>query len=72
MARQECVRCHATTFSTEGPHLCKDLARRLKRQEAQITAVCDLLWEHGVYMKDSTPLAEAIVKKLNHLGVTDD
>lgn len=31
---------------------------------AAVTTVCDLLWEHGVVMRDSTPLAEAIVAAL--------
>jgi hypothetical protein len=29
-----------------------------------VTIVCDLLWEYGVYLKDSTPLSEAIVAAL--------
>jgi hypothetical protein len=33
-------------------------------REARITMVCDLLWENGVYMKDSQPLAAAIVDAL--------
>ena len=33
-------------------------------REAAITTVCDLLWANGVYMKDSQPLATAIVDVL--------
>jgi len=32
--------------------------------EARVTAVCDVLWSHGVYMKDSTPLARDILAAL--------
>jgi hypothetical protein len=33
-------------------------------REARITTVCDLIWDHGVYLKDSQPLAAAIVDAL--------
>jgi hypothetical protein len=67
----ECVRCHVIVPGND-PHLCADVKRRYERREKQVTAVCDLLWEHGVYMADSTPLAQAIVAALANMGVDRD
>lgn len=66
MARYDCQRCGATCFTTEPPHLCKDVAARLKRRERQVAAVLTLA---PALDRDT---AEAIVAKLAQLGVTED
>jgi hypothetical protein len=73
---RNCVRCGAELHMSaeRQPHLCADKARRLKRQEAQVTAVCDVLYAHTTFAPggDNLPLARDIVRALNRLGITQD
>lgn len=48
MARYDCTRCGVTCFTTDGPHLCKDVAKRLKRRQAQVDAVLAILTQRVV------------------------
>lgn len=70
MARYQCPRCGVTENTTNPPHLCADIAARLKRRERQVQAVLDVL--HGFNLSRDRDVAEAIVAKLNQLGVTED
>lgn len=60
-------------FTTDPPHLCKDVAARLKRRLAQKEAVIDILersrtTDHLTFDE----MAEAIVTKLARMGVAND
>lgn len=77
MSRYDCARC-GVTYHAVGPdfegHVCKDIAARLKRREAQKAAVVDVLRSHagdiaGDLFDDA---AEAIVTKLAGMGVDHD
>ena len=72
MARHECVRCGAITHDSDGEHLCADIKRRYERQERQIAAVEAILLPGSIVGRDTRTLAEAIVKRLNNLGITED
>ena len=73
MARHYCQRCgeECNTLNDAG-HLCTDIKRRVKRREAQVEAVMSILYDpqgvRGLTMREK---AEAIVKKLSQMGVTD-
>lgn len=76
MARDTCVRCGATLHTTTdapGTHVCKDISARLKRQTAQVGATMEVL---GAFVDaDQTTLrlmSQAVVAKLNRLGITED
>lgn len=79
MARYWCKRCQEESNTLDPPHLCADIAKRLKRREAQKQAVLDII-RKAVYddyadepgFKGDEDAAEAIVKKLAQMGVTDD
>lgn len=68
-----CLRCGTDVhMSAEAqPHLCKDVAARLKRQEAQVARVKGILHDFGIDGDVRQDLAEEIVGALNHLGVTE-
>lgn len=56
------------------PHLCKDIEKRLARREKQVQAVMDILCADGylnagLFVREK---AEAIVKVLANLNVTED
>lgn len=74
MARYTCERCGAMSNTLDPPHLCKDLAARLKRRERQVKAVNHILWDLGLAMDPSVRrrAAEDIVSTLARLGVTED
>jgi hypothetical protein len=74
MARYNCERCGVVCHTTEAPHLCKDVAARLKRREQQADAVVKLMVAFGAHSDpvDRRLLADAIVKKLSEMGVTED
>lgn len=75
MARYTCARCHAVCFTTNGPHLCPDIAARLRRREAQVQAVLDVFSVRGLldgYEDTKRAIAEAIVQKLANMGVQND
>jgi hypothetical protein len=71
-----CPRCNAQVhgLAKDQPHLCKDIAKRLKRRQDQVFAVEHIL---GCYFPNidrgtSTVIGEAIVARLANMGVTDD
>ena len=80
MARVICARCGTETFTTDPPHLCKDIAKRLNRRQRQKEAVIKVLQEYrvdlvippqdGNYTIDD--LADAIVKKIVGMLAEDD
>lgn len=78
MARYTCQRraCGMELHTTDEPHLCKDIARRQARQQAQLDAVEHVLVFHHVdaHMGDAEfeRTKEDIVRALNRLGVTSD
>lgn len=72
MGRYECVRCHATCFTTDPPHLCKDVLVRLKRREKQADAAEALLIGKVLNGIDTRALAEKLVAQLARMGVTED
>jgi hypothetical protein len=43
VTRYECQRCHAICFTTDPPHLCADLRKRLERQEKAVAIVVAIL-----------------------------
>lgn len=65
---RHCVRCGADVHPPDPPHLCKDLAKRLERQQKAIAMVTDILVMAGT--DDSDPIeahrevAERIVEAL--------
>lgn len=75
MAAKNCVRCGAEAFglvrSEADIHVCKDVAKRLARQERQIEAVVGILQQHDLSSRERR-LAELIVRRLNQLGIADD
>lgn len=71
MTRYECSRCGVVCFTTDPPHMCKDLAKRLARREAQVAAVEDILARSFQYGMPRAA-AEEIVAKLAGMGVADD
>ena len=75
MARYECERCNAVCFTTDPPHLCKDIQKRLIRQEKQRDAVVAILEDHYGYELDGIliiNLAEKIIERLNKLNLHQD
>lgn len=74
MARYDCARCGATCHTTDGEHICKDIAARLRRRQGQVEAVVRILAHdrHRIIDLDLVPVAEAIVKKLSGMGVELD
>ena len=40
-------------------------------EEALVTVVCDTLWDNGVYMQDSVPVAREVVRRLRTALATD-
>ena len=75
--KRHCVRCGADTLggANRPEHLCADIAKRLKRREAQRAAVLDVFSRWGLldgYEETKTRLAEAIVKELAGMDVTSD
>lgn len=72
MARYECVRCHAVANTTEA-HLCKDVLARLRRREAQVTAILPIIEaHHDNYYGSDRAAAEAVVRVLANMGVQND
>jgi len=74
---RQCLRCGAEVYLSAEvqPHLCKDKAARLKRQQAQYDAVIDILLKHGIApagADDRRAVGLDIVGALNRLGVTSD
>jgi hypothetical protein len=69
-----CVRCDALVKPHQGEHICADVQRRRDRQARQIGAVIDILGDYGEVENgfDRAVVAEAIVKRLNNLGVGQD
>lgn len=74
-----CHRCGAQVHGLpeHQPHLCSDIAMRLKRREAQVQAILPILRElnnrhDSQAVEDEHEAAEAIVAKLAGMGVTDD
>ncbi len=76
MARYECERCHEVCFTTNPPHICKDLVRRLERENRQIDAVEKLLnrylMEPAIAGMSNREIANEIVKALKNLGLNED
>jgi hypothetical protein len=66
-----CVRCTQELHKGQ-EHLCPDIAKRLKRREAQVEAVCKLLYTMPVPEPRIRQAAEAIVAKLSQMGVEND
>ena len=70
--RYWCERCKQESNTLDPPHLCKDIAARLRKREKQASAVEEII---GPYFSDPVECrekAELIVKKLSHMGVEDD
>lgn len=76
MAKYTCERCKVECNTTNEPHLCKDLKKRLERQTKAVKTVSDILmdnfydeeqYSHGYY----EIVALAVVKALSgrDLGV---
>lgn len=64
MSRYECQRCHATCFTTDPPHLCADLRKRLDRQEKAISLVRDVLLRTIPQASNYDEAATEVVKAL--------
>lgn len=71
-----CTRCKQQVHGRpqDQPHLCKDIAKRLARRERQVQAVLDIFDQSktGLHVDAGRRCAEAIVVKLNQMGVIDD
>lgn len=71
-----CQRCNARVFgqAEHQPHICKDIAGRLKRRQDQVFAVEQILGCHFPLLErgESKIISEAIVKRLANMGVADD
>lgn len=75
MARYTCQRCEQVCHTTEPEHLCKDIARRLARRQAQKDAVLAVFSSWGLldgFEDTKDRLAEAVVKALAGLDVSAD
>jgi hypothetical protein len=74
MARYWCERCGTESNTLSAPHMCKDIAKRLARRQAQVEAVRTILADYAGDIADDmyTEAAEAIVAQLASMGVTDD
>ena len=82
MGRYECTRCHVVCFTTNPPHVCKDVAARHKRREKQRDAVVRILAREqaflrmdgldGGFTENAVRVAEDIVARLAQMGVTED
>lgn len=78
MALYTCPRCGATRYTTDPPHVCRDIASRLRRTERYTRAVREVVRDH-MHVPDTEhdeaaldALAEAIVKRLLALGIADE
>lgn len=71
MARYTCERCKADCNTLDPPHLCRDVAARLRRRARQADAVIEVHLEHSADPMSRTE-AEAIVERLARLGVEGD
>ena len=72
---RKCVRCHTDVHASDGPHLCKDLAKRLARQQKAVRHVVAILDQYGLRtygaLTDNAREAAAldIVRKLSGLDL---
>jgi hypothetical protein len=74
MARYDCERCGVVCNTTNPPHLCKDIAARLRRRERQVEAIVPLVEQaqDTYYDGNARQWAETIVARLANLQVTED
>ena len=78
MARYTCARCGADCNTLDPPHLCKDVAGRMKRRQRKVDEVVRILTNEGMVPYGGTPVenvhvtltrvAEDIVNKLSQFG----
>ena len=75
MSRYICPRpaCGEVCFTTDPPHLCKDVKKRHERREKMVTAVCDILYANTMFAPsgDNEPVAQEIVGTLLQMGARD-
>jgi hypothetical protein len=72
VARYWCERCKAESNTLDPPHLCKDIAARLKRRERQADAVERELLGKVLDGIDNRALAQRLVESMARTGVTDE
>lgn len=72
MARYTCERCGAESNTLDAPHLCKDVAARLKRFEKRVGIVKTILAGHMTDEAEMDRIAGAIVTNLTRIGLTED
>jgi hypothetical protein len=72
MSRYECQRCHEVCFTTNPPHVCKDIRKRHERQAKAVELVVGVLAQYGLRQVDAREaIALDIIKALagRDLGV---
>lgn len=48
MSRYQCTRCGETCFTTDPPHVCKDIRKRLERQTNAVERIRTIMLDYGL------------------------
>jgi len=69
-----CSRCGGQVYgqAAHQPHVCRDLTKRLARQQRQLDVVATILCGYNLDDAVAKVAAISIVGALNRLGITED